>query len=91
MYFFADRKMRVNSISPGIVLTQHHEDRIRAQAISNNISYKAQLSQDTSAIPLKSYATKEDVANLAIFLLSNKASSLNGINVLLDGGESSAY
>ena len=91
MHFFADRKIRVNSISPGTILTQHHEDRIKAKAISNNISYKAQLSQDTSSIPLKSYGRKEDVANLAIFLLSRKSSHLNGVNILLDGGESNTY
>lgn len=91
VHFFADRKIRVNAISPGVILTQHHQDRIKTKAIANNISYEEQLAQETSSIPLKSYGTREDVANLVIFLLSNKSNHLNGENILLDGGESSSY
>ena len=90
-HFFGGRKIRVNAISPGPILTQFHQDKINAKALSNNITFAEQLEKDTSAIPLKSYGKTEDVANLIAFLVSAKSAHLNGANILLDGGESNAY
>lgn len=90
-HFFGGRKIRVNAISPGPILTQFHRDKINAKALSNNIAFEEQLAKDTSTIPLKSYGKTQDVANLIAFLMSAKSAHLNGNNVLLDGGESSAY
>ena len=90
-HFFGERKIRVNAISPGPILTQFHRDKINAKALSNNITFEEQLAKDTSTIPLKSYGKTQDVANLIAFLVSNKSAHLNGTNILLDGGESSAY
>ncbi|WP_341752179.1 SDR family oxidoreductase [Candidatus Tisiphia endosymbiont of Piscicola geometra] len=91
MHLFATRKIRVNAISPGPILTQHHKNMITEKASLNNISYEEQLLKDTSSIPLKSYGETEDLGNLVVFLLSNKSSHINGSNILLDGGESTSY
>jgi 3-oxoacyl-[acyl-carrier protein] reductase len=91
VYFFAERKIRVNAISPGVIFTQHHKEKIEAAAVSNKITFKEQLAKDTSSIPLKSYGKTEDVANLISFLLCDKSGHMNGTNSLLDGGESTAY
>ncbi|MCC8484060.1 MAG: SDR family oxidoreductase [Rickettsia endosymbiont of Labidopullus appendiculatus] len=89
--FFAVRKIRVNAVSPGIILTEYHKKRIEEKAKLNNTTFQAQLSLDTAAIPLRSYGHTDDVANLISFLLSDKSAHLNGSNILLDGGESTAY
>lgn len=89
--FFAVRKIRVNAVSPGIILTEYHKKRIEEKAKLNNTTFQAQLSLDTAAIPLRSYGHTDDVANLISFLLSDKSVHLNGSNILLDGGESTAY
>jgi len=90
-HFFGGRKIRVNAISPGVILTQHHIERIKIQADSNNITFQEQLAKETAAVPLKSYGKTEDLGNLISFLLSAKSTHLNGTNTLLDGGESNAY
>ncbi len=91
IYFFAKRHIRVNLVSPGIILTEHHKKVIQQKAITHNISFKEQLAKDVSSIPLKTYGTTEDVAQLVSFLLSNRSKHLNGANITLDGGESTSY
>jgi len=90
-HFLGSRKIRVNAISPGVILTQHHIERIKIQAASNNVTFEEQLAKETAAVPLKSYGKTEDLGNLISFLLSEKSAHLNGTNTLLDGGESNAY
>ena len=89
VYFFAERKIRVNAISPGPIFTKHHEEKIKEKAESGKITVEEQLAKDTASIPLKAYGKLEDVTNLISFLFSN--SHVNGANILLDGGESTAY
>ncbi len=89
--FFANRKIRVNAISPGPIFTKHHEEKIKEKAESSKITVEEQLAKDTASIPLKAYGKPEDVTNLISFLLSDKSGHVNGTNILLDGGESTAY
>ena len=89
--FFAIRKIRVNAVAPGPILTKHHEDKIKGMATENKLTFEEQHAKNASSIPLKSYGKTENVANLISFLLSNKSDHLNGVNIVLDGGESTAY
>lgn len=91
VHFFAERKIRVNAVSPGPLLTQFHIKRIEEQAISKNISFEEQLSKNAVLIPLKSYGKPEDLAKLVSFMISDHSTHLNGANIPLDGGESQAY
>lgn len=91
VHFFADRKIRVNVISPGPIFTKHHEERIKVNAIAEKITFEEQLAKNVASIPLKAYGKIDDVSNLVSFLLSDKSSHINGSNILLDGGESTAY
>jgi 3-oxoacyl-[acyl-carrier protein] reductase len=91
VHSFGERKIRVNVISPGPILTKHHEEKIKEKAISNNITFEEQLSKEVTSIPLKSYGKKDDLSHLVWFLLSDKSAHLNGMNILLDGGASTAY
>ena len=54
-----------------------------------NLSFNDVLAQRQSQIPLRRYATVEDVANLALFLASEKATYITGVIVPLDGGVTS--
>lgn len=90
-HFFGKRKIRVNAISPGPILTEFHLNKINNKALKNNLTFEEQMTKDTTNIPLNSYGKTEDVSNLVEFLLSAKSSHLNSMNILLDGGESSAY
>ena len=73
----APRLIRVNCISPAMVWT----DLVLADGIS-----KEQLVQDEQKYPLKRYGKPEDIANLAVFLLSDASSWMTGSNVKITGG-----
>ena len=91
MHFLATRKIRVNSISPGPILTQFHRDKIAKAASDSQITFEEQFQNNSKSIPLGTYGSLDDVANLVNFLISKKSKHINGTNILLDGGESNAY
>lgn len=74
-------KIRVNTICPGQVETP------LTNAISETISKEA-LEIDRMKYPL-GYGIPEDVANLTLFLLSDKSRWITGINIPIDGGRTS--
>jgi 3-oxoacyl-[acyl-carrier protein] reductase len=90
-YFFSKQTVRVNAVSPGIILTDHHIGRIKEKAAKNSLTYDQQLQQETNHIPLKTYGTPLDVASLVCFLLGPTSKHLNGVNIPLDGGECMTY
>lgn len=76
---FAARKIRVNSICPGMVDTP----LIHRGTISDE-----QLQEDAQRYPLKRYGQPEDIAHLAAFLLGNASSWITGQEFIIDGGVS---
>lgn len=74
----APRKIRVNCISPAMVWT----DLILKDGIEEE-----QLKEDESKYPLKRYGQPEDIANLAVYMLSDASSWMTGSNVKISGGE----
>lgn len=91
MHHFAPKKIRVNAISPGPILTQHHIQKIQKEANDRNITYTQRMDQKTKTIPLQKYGSLADVSNLVTFLVSQKSAHLNGTNIPLDGGFSNSY
>ena len=73
----APSKVRVNCISPAMVWT----DLIMQEGIE-----KEQLEEDEKKYPLKRYGTPEDIANLAIYMLSDASTWMTGSNVKISGG-----
>lgn len=73
----APRNIRVNCISPAMVWT----DLILQESIDNE-----QLKEDEKKYPLKRYGTPEDIANLAIYMLSDASAWMTGSNVMISGG-----
>lgn len=73
----APRLIRVNCICPAMVWTD---------LIMQNEVTKEQLIEAEKQYPLKRYGTPEDIANLAIYLLSNASSWMTGICVDITGG-----
>jgi NAD(P)-dependent dehydrogenase (short-subunit alcohol dehydrogenase family) len=72
--------IRVNAISPGTIVKEE------AKTFYRDHPDLEQLYRDI--IPLGRMGTADDVANLALFLLSERASFLTGQNIVLDGGVS---
>ena len=73
----APRLIRVNCISPAMVWT----DLIFKGGITEE-----QLQEDEKKYPLKRYGRPEDIANLAVYLLSDASSWMGGSNVKITGG-----
>ena len=76
---FAPRKIRVNSICPGMVDTP----LIHRGTVSDE-----QLEQDKERYPLKRYGKPEDIAYACVYLLSDASSWMTGQDIVLDGGVS---
>nr|WP_035392363.1 SDR family oxidoreductase [Chlamydia ibidis] len=78
--------IRVNVVSPGIVLTPFHEKRIKERAQKHNTTYLQEYEKDSASIPLRRHCYPEEVAKTIEFFLSSSASFISGTNLLLDGG-----
>lgn len=74
---FASRKVRVNSICPGMVDTP---------LIHRGTITEEQLAEDAKRYPLGRYGRPDDIANGAIYLLSDASSWLTGHDLVIDGG-----
>jgi NAD(P)-dependent dehydrogenase (short-subunit alcohol dehydrogenase family) len=78
--------IRVNAINPGLTMT----DRVRAghaaEAAANNISVDELHRRSEANIPLGRFAQPEEVANVAVFLASDRASYVTGAVLTMDGG-----
>ena len=76
----AQKKIRVNSILPGMVKTEMMESFL--QRLTSE-----QLEEDEKKYPL-GYGSTQDVANGAIYLLSDASRWLTGSSIIMDGGYS---
>lgn len=75
----ASRKIRVNAVSPGPIATEMMEK------IGLNSELEQHLMQ---SIPLARLGEVSEVAELILFLASDKAGFITGANYLVDGGQS---
>jgi NAD(P)-dependent dehydrogenase (short-subunit alcohol dehydrogenase family) len=73
----APRQIRVNCISPAMVWT----DLVFKGGVTEE-----ELKEDEKRYPLKRYGKPEDIANLAIYMLSDASSWMTGSNVKISGG-----
>ena len=80
MLELAPRGIRVNCISPAMVWTD---------IVFDNWVTKEDLKTDEQRYPLKRYGKPEDIAYLAIYLLSDASSWMTGTNIRITGGVTS--
>lgn len=73
----APKKIRVNSVSPGMVNTS---------LIKRGTITEEQYAADMQRYPLKRYGEPEDIAYGIIYLLSNASSWMTGQTIVIDGG-----
>jgi NAD(P)-dependent dehydrogenase (short-subunit alcohol dehydrogenase family) len=82
-YDLADKMIRVNSISPGYVRTPIFDERMKTDP--------EYLNRREINIPLKRIGTPLDIAHAALFLASDEAAYITGIDLLVDGGYSASF
>ena len=74
----AGKGVRVNSVAPGLVVSP-----MTAEKLADS----AQAEQQRQGIPLGRLGQPQDIANAALFLVSDDASFATGASVVVDGGE----
>lgn len=76
----------VNNVLPGATATERLNEIInnKAHKTGKSVEEVSQLMQNAS--PAKRFAQPEEVANAIVFLASERAAYINGINVPVDGG-----
>lgn len=78
-----DRGIRVNSIAPGPVATPIYGKMGLPEEVIEEMGKGF-----AAAIPMGRFGTSEEIANTALFLASDDASYINGIEIEVDGGMS---
>jgi NAD(P)-dependent dehydrogenase (short-subunit alcohol dehydrogenase family) len=78
--------IRVNAINPGVTLTERVTGRFEAEGKTAGISPDEARRRGEQIIPLGRYGRPEEVAAVAVFLASDRASYVTGANIPMDGG-----
>jgi NAD(P)-dependent dehydrogenase (short-subunit alcohol dehydrogenase family) len=78
---WADRGVRVNAVSPGFVVTEMTRPALEALGISDYIA---------SRTPMRRVGEIQEIVDPVMFLASDMASYITGIDMLVDGGTNAA-
>jgi NAD(P)-dependent dehydrogenase (short-subunit alcohol dehydrogenase family) len=84
--YYARYGIRINAINPGATLTERVNEALALEAEQSGISVDEALARSQQRIPLGRYAKPEEIADVALFLASERASYVTGAIVPMDGG-----
>jgi 3-oxoacyl-[acyl-carrier protein] reductase len=76
----------VNNVLPGATSTERLNEIIKNKSIKTGLSVDEVTKIMMNASPAKRFAKPQEIANAIVFLASEQASYINGINVPVDGG-----
>jgi 3-oxoacyl-[acyl-carrier protein] reductase len=79
--------IRVNSVNPGPVNTGRWDGLEKAFARDKGITQEHAHELTVASIPLGRIAEPTEVADLVVFLASDRASFINGAHILIDGSQ----
>jgi NAD(P)-dependent dehydrogenase (short-subunit alcohol dehydrogenase family) len=82
----AQDNIRINAISPGLTDTERAKTLAIQNAESLGITVDEYKAQAVKSIPLGKIVKPEEIASLALFLVSDLAASITGAEILVDGG-----
>lgn len=79
--------VRVNSIAPGYIWGEPVESYLQGQADARGVAYAVVLDELLQLIPLRRVNTPDEIANPAVFLLSDLARGVTGVMLDVNGGQ----
>ena len=82
----AEYGILVNAVCPGWTLTDRVKRLAQSKAHKTGQDYEAIINEWTKSIALNRMAQPEEIANLVVFLASEKASYITGAVMQVDGG-----
>ena len=82
----AKHNILVNNICPGRIYTDRIKTLAEKRAAQSGIKYEKAIEDMEKDIPLHRIGTPEELATLACFLASEKASYITGTTIQVDGG-----
>ncbi len=74
------RGIRVNAISPGVVVTPSYDGLLGKEKVQGFTEFM------TGQIPMGRVGTEDEIASAVVFLASDEASYITGIELFVDGG-----
>lgn len=85
------QSIHINTISPGGILTDYMHNLIEQKAEKNGRDFESQYAESIANVPLRKYATVQEISNIIDFFLSPKSNHITGVNIACDGGFTKNY
>lgn len=82
---YAARGVRVNAVAPGAVRTPLSESQFRARA-SDETEFQALLAQVIGRYPISRWGTPAEIAEVVLFLATERSAWMTGQIIPVDGG-----
>ena len=82
---YASKGIRVNAINPGLTRTDRLQEGVAADARLQGIEAEEAMKRAVAKIPMGRMAEPEEMARVVLFLASDAASYVTGINMSMDG------
>jgi 3-oxoacyl-[acyl-carrier protein] reductase len=83
---FGPDGITVNNVCPGYTLTDRLEELFQKRAQDSGVKYEELLKQAEASVPIRRFARPDEFAALVVFLASERAGSINGTSIAVDGG-----
>lgn len=78
--------VRINAINPGATMTERIREALELEAQAKGVPVDKVLKDGQARVPLGRYADPDDIAQVALFLASDRAAYVTGAIVPMDGG-----
>ena len=83
--------VNVNAIHPGLTETERFHEQAQRRAKADNISVEESIKRVVAKTGTRRIAQPEDIAALALFLASKRASHIHGTAIAVDGGATPGF
>lgn len=88
---YAGKGVRINGINPGQTLTGRVQEGLTVESKLSGVAIEELRKRSEARIPMGRSGTPEEVAQVALFLASDRASYVTGAIVPMDGGAGAVF